>query len=298
MLSLKQLTYALAVAKTLHFRKAAEMCHVRQSTLSTGISELEKHLGVKIFERDNKKVLITSLGREVLDKASNIMNQLDDLTHLDQNKGKPFSFPLTVGMIPTIAPYLLPKLLPVLKQQHPDANVDIVEEQSHVLVEMVHSGEIDTAVLAIPYPCDGLLTLEFWQEDFFWVALDGEVNTKQSEITSAQLRETNLMLLKDGHCLKDHILDACHLSEQTTNQEYRATSLNTLIQMVMSGMGTTLIPEMALEQLVTHYPVLSAVHLNETSPHRRIAFVFRPNYTDVSTLQVLARISKQALLEK
>ncbi|GAM71179.1 hydrogen peroxide-inducible genes activator [Vibrio sp. JCM 19236] len=270
MLSLKQLSYALAVSKTLHFRKAAETCHVRQSTLSTGISELEKQLGIKIFERDNKKVLITPLGREVLDKATIIMSQLDELVRLDNSKGKPFCFPLSVGMIPTIAPYLLPKLLPVLKQEYPDSNIDIVEEQSHVLVEMVHSGEIDTAVLAMPYPCDGLLTLEFWQEDFYWIALDGEVNTKQTEITSQQLQETNLMLLKDGHCLKDHILDACRFSDDTNNQEYRATSLNTLIQMVMSGLGTTLVPEMAIKQLVTHYPVLSAIHLNE------------PVHTDVS----------------
>ncbi|GAM55911.1 hydrogen peroxide-inducible genes activator [Vibrio ishigakensis] len=108
--------------------------------LSTGISELEKQLGIKIFERDNKKVLITPLGREVLDKASIIMSQLDELVRLDNSKGKPFCFPLSVGMIPTIAPYLLPKLLPVLKQEYPDSNIDIVEEQSHVLVEMVHSG--------------------------------------------------------------------------------------------------------------------------------------------------------------
>ncbi|TOG63216.1 hydrogen peroxide-inducible genes activator [Vibrio parahaemolyticus] len=295
MLSIKQLSYALAVSKTLHFRKAADLCHVRQSTLSTGVSELERQLGIKIFERDNKKVLVTPLGREVLDKASNIMLQLEDMAHLDHSCGEPFCFPLSIGMIPTIAPYLLPKLLLTLKEQYPNAKIDIVEEQSHVLVDMVHSGEIDAAVLAIPYPCDGLLTLEFWQEDFYWVALDGQMHTDKSSITSEELQETNLMLLKESHCLKDHILDACRLSEQTSNQEYRATSLNTLIQMVMSGMGTTLIPEMALEQLVTHYPVLSAVHLNEPGPHRRIALAFRPNYVDVSSLEALSRIAKQSL---
>lgn len=295
MLSIKQLTYALAVSKTLHFRKAAELCHVRQSTLSAGISELEKQLGIKIFERDNKKVLVTPLGQEVLDKASNIMLELDDMAHLDHSCGKPFCFPLSIGMIPTIAPYLLPKLLPALKTQYPDAKIDIVEEQSQALVEMVHSGEIDAAVLAMPFPSDGLLNLEFWQEDFYWVALEGQPHTDQQEITSDELRHAHLMLLKEGHCLKDHILDACRLSEQATQQEYRATSLNTLIQMVMNDMGTTLIPEMALEQLVTHYPVLSAVHLNEPGPHRKIAFVFRPNYADISSLEVLADIARQSL---
>ncbi len=295
MLSIKQLSYALAVAKTLHFRKAAELCHVRQSTLSAGISELEKQLGIKIFERDNKKVLVTPIGQEVLDKAQNIMAQLDDMTHLDDSFGRPFCFPLSVGMIPTIAPYLLPKLLPLLKQHYPNAKIDIVEEQSHVLVEMVRQAEIDTAVLAIPYPCEGLLTLEFWQEDFYWVALKEDERARQEDVSSQQLQDTHLMLLKDGHCLKDHVLDACRLSEQSDSQEYRATSLNTLIQMVMSGLGTTFIPHMALEQLVSHYSELSAIHLNEPGPHRRIALVFRPNYADVETLEQLASISKQAL---
>ncbi|SEF84244.1 hydrogen peroxide-inducible genes activator [Vibrio hangzhouensis] len=295
MLSLKQLSYALAVSKTLHFRKAAELCHVRQSTLSAGINELEKQLGLKIFERDNKKVLVTSIGSKVLDKAHSIMLQIEDMTHLEHSYSQPFCFPLTVGMIPTIAPYLLPKLLPELKRRYPDAKVDIVEEQSHVLVDMVHSGEIDTAVLALPYPCEGLLTLEFWQEDFYWVALRGETHTHQSEVTSQELQDANLMLLNEGHCLKDHILDACKLSSENAHKEYRATSLNTLIQMVMSGMGSTLIPQMALQQLITQYPILSAVHLNEPGPHRRIALAFRPNYVDLPSIEALEDIARQAL---
>lgn len=186
MLSIKQLSYALAVSKTLHFRKAADLCHVRQSTLSTGVSELERQLGIKIFERDNKKVLVTPLGREVLDKASNIMLQLEDMAHLDHSCGEPFCFPLSIGMIPTIAPYLLPKLLLTLKEQYPNAKIDIVEEQSHVLVDMVHSGEIDAAVLAIPYPCDGLLTLEFGKKTF-----TGSRSMGKCTQTKAALRPKN-----------------------------------------------------------------------------------------------------------
>lgn len=295
MLSIKQLSYALTVAKTLHFRKAAELCHVRQSTLSSGISELESQLGIKIFERDNKKVLITPLGQVVLDKATAIMLQLDDLQHLNHSHRQPLSFPLTVGMIPTIAPYLLPKLLPELKKSYPDATIDIVEEQSHILLDLVQSGKIDTAIIATPFPCDGLLTLEFWQEDFYWVSLEKNRPNQAVEITASELHDKDLMLLKEGHCLKDHILDVCQLSEQISNQEFRATSLNTLIQMVINDMGTTLIPEMALSQLVTHYPLLSAIHLNETSPHRRLVFAFRPNYVDISSLQALAKIARQSL---
>lgn len=296
MISLKQLSYALAAEKTLHFKKAAELCNVSQSALSTGLNELEKQLNVQIFERDNKKVLVTPLGREVLQRAREIMLQVQDLGDLADSQTSPLSYPLTVGVIPTIAPFLLPKLFPVLMAQYPEAELNIVEEQSHVLVDMVQRGEIDTAILALPFPCEGLLSFEFWQEDFYWVALKGEKHTQQKEITSRELLHSNLMLLKEGHCLKDHILDVCKFpTQQTANHGFGATSLNTLVQMVMGKLGTTLIPEMALEQLTSQNSNLSAVHLNETSPHRRIAFIVRPNYTRMDCIETLMEVGKAAL---
>ncbi|MGB0732526.1 MAG: LysR substrate-binding domain-containing protein, partial [Pontibacterium sp.] len=172
----------------------------------------------------------------------------------------------------------------------------IVEEQSHVLVDMVQRGEIDTAILALPFPCEGLLSFEFWQEDFYWVALKGEKHTQQAEITSDELSYSNLMLLKEGHCLKDHILDVCKLpAQQSANHGFGATSLNTLVQMVLGKLGTTLIPEMALEQLTKTNNELSAVHLNEPSPHRRIAFIVRPNYTRMNCIEALMQVGEQAL---
>lgn len=295
MISIKQLNYALAAEKTLHFKKAAELCNISQSALSTALTELEKQLGIQIFERDNKKVLVTPMGKEVLDRARKIMLQVDDLQHLADSQKAPLSFPLSVGVIPTIAPYLLPKVFPVLNKEHPQAQLNIVEEQSHVLVDMVRKGDIDTAILALPFPCEGLLTMEFWEEDFYWVALKGDKYTEQTEITSHELNHSNLMLLKEGHCLKDHILDACQLPEQTANHGFGATSLNTLIQMVMGKLGTTLIPAMAMDQLIKQNRKLSAVHLNEQGPHRRIAFIFRPNYTRLSSLEALAELSQRAL---
>ena len=246
MISTKQLAYALAVEKTLHFKKAAEMCHISQSALSTALGELESQLGLQIFERDNRKVLVTPVGKEVLRRAQDIILQVEELERLADSQKQPLSFPISIGIIPTIAPYLLPKLLPLIQAEFPNADLNIVEEQSHVVVEMVRNGEIDSAILALPYPCNGLLTLEFWEEDFYWVALKGEEHTNQTEITSAELTESNLMLLKEGHCLKDHILDACKLTEQSANQGFGATSLNTLIQMVLGKLGTTLIPAMAM----------------------------------------------------
>jgi LysR family hydrogen peroxide-inducible transcriptional activator len=295
MISIKQLSYALAVEKTLHFRKAAELSNISQSALSTGLNELEKQLGLQIFERDNKKVLITQIGRQVLEKASNILLQVGDLQHLSEYQKTPFSFPLTVGVIPTICPYLLPRVLPLLNEQYPRSRLNIVEDQSHVLVDLVRRGEIDTAILALPYPCEGLLSMAFWQEDFYWVALKGEPHTEQEEITSGELNHRNLMLLKEGHCLKGHILEACKFPDQVANQGFGATSLNTLIQMVLGKLGTTLVPKMALDQLIDLHEELAAVHLNEPGPHRRIAFILRPNYARMSSIEALTDICKVAL---
>lgn len=295
MISLKQLSYALAVEKTLHFKKAAEASHISQSALSTALSELEKQLGLKIFERNNKKVLVTPMGKQVLDQARRIVLEVEELKNLADGQRAPLSYPMTVGVIPTIAPYLLPKVLPVLHEQYPQASLNIVEDQSHVLIDRIRQGEIDTGILALPFDCEGLLSMEFWQEDFYWVARSGEKHTGQKEVDSDQINDSNLMLLQEGHCLKDHILEVCSLSEQTANQGFGATSLYTLIQMVLGGLGTTLIPAMARDQLIGQHTELAAVHLKESSPHRRIAFVLRPNYTRTPSIEALIEVCKNAL---
>ncbi|MFT6914526.1 MAG: LysR family hydrogen peroxide-inducible transcriptional activator [Motiliproteus sp.] len=298
MLSIKQLSYALAVEKTLHFKRAAELSNISQSALSTSLNELERKLGLQIFERDNKKVLITAVGKQVLEHAHKILLQVEDLQQLADSQRDPLSFPLTIGIIPTICPYLLPKILPILNLRYPDSQLNIVEDQSQVLVDRVRRGEIDTAILALPYPCEGLLSLEFWQEDFYWVALKGEQHAQQNEVSSNELSHSNLMLLKDGHCLKEHILEACQLPEQAANQGFGATSLNTLIQMVLGKLGTTLVPEMAMDPLISQHEALAAVHLNEPGPHRRLAFILRPNYTRTSSIEALIELCKEALTSK
>lgn len=295
MITIKQLSYALAVEKTLHFRKAAELSHISQSALSTALNELEKQLGLKIFERDNKQVLITPVGAEVLEKARSIILQVEDLQHLADSQRVPLSYPLTVGVIPTICPYLLPRVLPLLSERYPQARLNIVEDQSQELVDRVGRGEMDTAILALPFPCDGLLSMEFWQEDFYWVAPKGTANARREEIASGELDHSALLLLKEGHCLKEHVLEACRLAEQAVNTALGATSLNTLIQMVLGNLGTTLVPEMALAQLVSQHRELAAVHLNEPGPHRRIAFIVRPGYTRTSSVEALMDLCREAL---
>jgi LysR family hydrogen peroxide-inducible transcriptional activator len=295
MISLKQIHYALAVEKHLHFKNAAEACHVSQSALSTAITELEKHLGFQVFERDNKKVLVTPTGRQFLERAALIGQQVDDLEHLALTQKQPLSYPMTLGVIPTIGPYLLPRVLPELRQEYPHFPLRLIEETSAVLVDMVRKGDIDSAILALPYALDGLLSFEFWQEDFYWITHRDDAHAGQTEITSDKLNASQLMLLKEGHCLKDHALAACRLQAPESLRAFGSTSLHTLVQMVAGKMGSTLVPEMALETLVNPSDELKAVHLNEPGPHRRIAFVVRPNYTGMASIEVLRRVFREGL---
>jgi len=295
MISFKQLRYALTVEETLHFKRAAEICNISQSALSTALNELERQLGLQIFERDNRKVLINPIGKRVLLQARSIILQVYDLEHFAEIQKLPFSYPLKIGMIPTIAPYLLPKLLPALTRKYPLARLNIVESQSHQLVDLVKNGELDAAILALPFPCEGLLSLPFWEEDFYWIAPKGERYTDQPEISGSELNHCNLLLLEEGHCLKDHILDACKMSDHNTSRSFSATSLTTLIQMVLGKLGTTLIPAMAIDQLTSQHDALSVVHLQEPGPHRQLAFIIRPNFTRLSSIEALIEVSRQAL---
>ncbi|WP_448566468.1 LysR substrate-binding domain-containing protein [Thalassotalea ganghwensis] len=295
MISIKQINYALAVEKHLHFKKAAESCHVSQSALSTAIHELEKQLGVMIFERNNKQVIVTDNGHLVLNKAKKVKLELDELMQIAQINNQPFTGEMTIGVIPTIGPYLLPKVLPALRAKYPDFKLKIIEDQSHVLVDMVRVGDIDTAILALPYPIDGLLQFDFWQEDFYWVSHKDECPSEVKEITSAELALDKLMLLKDGPCLKDHALAACKLRQQTQSNDFDSASLHTLIQMVAGKLGSTLVPQMALDQLIHHQSELRAIHLNEPGPHRTISFIIRPNYVRTKEITLLKAMFSQEL---
>ena len=295
MISLKQITYAIAVEKTLHFKKAAELCNVSQSAMSTAITELEKHLGIQIFERNNKKVLLTHAGKLFLSKAKEIKLTIDEMYQLAQLNKKSLSAPMAIGVIPTIGPYLLPKVLPEVRAQFPDFELRIVEEQSHQLIELVRNGDIDAAILALPFPIDGLMAFEFWQEDFYWVCHKDECPELMEEITSKELAVEKLMLLKEGHCLKDHALAACSLKKNESEDAFNATSLYTLIQMVAGKLGSTLVPQMALDQLIYNQSELRAAHLNEPGPHRSLAFIVRPNYVRTNDINVLLKIFTEQL---
>ncbi len=298
MISLKQLTYALAVQETLHFKNAAERCFVSQSTLSSAISELETQLGVQLFERDNKKVLVTAFGEQILARAQDVLTQVRDIEQLAKSHLTPLSQPMTLGVIPTIGPYLLPKVLPPLRAQYPNFELGIIEEQSAELVRQVKSGQLDSAILALPYDLDGLLAFEFWQEDFYAVAHRETPVAGLNSINNSDLVDTSLLLLKEGHCLTDHALSVCQMPRPQRSKGLAGTSLFTLIQMVAGKMGTTLIPEMALESVLAGNPELKAMHLDEPGPHRRIAFIVRPNFAGVANIEIIKKLFQAALKER
>lgn len=201
---------------------------------------------------------------------------------------------MTVGMIPTIAPYLLPKVLPELKAQYPNFRMTVVEQQTERLLEQVRYGHIDTAIIALPYAVEGLHTFEFWQEDFFAIFPNDNPLANLKTISSDQLGKANLMLLGEGHCLTDQALTVCSFDRDEFKSNFSDASLNTLIQMALAGMGTTLIPEMALNQVHRQNNEVATIPLTEQGPHRRIAFVTRLNYARVDDVNLLGNIFKAA----
>jgi len=296
MLTFKQIDYALAVGKNLHFKKAADECYVSPSTLSNAITELETQLGVKIFERNNKKVIVTSLGHEILSKAKKIKLEVKNIHELAQHNVDGLSSSLSIGIIPTISPYFLPLVLPKIQKEFSNLQLKIEEGQSQILTNRVKEGDLDMAILALPYDLQDLMSFKFWEEDFFWVSHSQNKNAGKSEIRASELEHSELMLLEDGHCLKDHILDACNI-DSSSQYSLKASSLNTLIQLVKGKMGTTLVPEMALKELVGNKKDLSISHLDEPGPHREIALIIRPNYAGMESVKILIDFFGNSLRE-
>ena len=294
MISLKQIHYALAVEKTLHFKKAAEACNISQSALSTALSEMEKQLGFQVFERDNRKVLVTPLGRQLLDRARAVEVQMEDLQRLADAQKEPLSTPLSIGVIPTIGPYLLPRILPALEHSYPRLKLSIVEDQTAEILDLLRRGALDTVIIALPYACDDLLTFSFWQEDLLWVTHRDCNRAKLDSVSVEDLQQEKLMLLKDGHCLTEHALAACKL-ENLSNHSFSATSLATLIQLVAGKIGSTLVPEIALEQLVDANEALVAVPLSEPGPHRELALAVRPNYPSIENIEAIRTLMRAEL---
>ena len=286
MISLKQLNYALEIEKTLNFKRAADRCFISASTLSNSILQIERSLGAKIFERDTKKVLVTPFGRLFLEKAKRVQSEMREISRLGDVFSGPLTQQLEIGVIPTIAPFLLPLVLPGLQKRYPDLTLKIKESTSQSLVNNIKSGELDAGILALPFPQQGLLSFKFWSEDFFLISHRDRVSGEPGPIGAKDVDPEELMLLDEGHCLTDQALEICGLtSESTLNTG--ASSLTTLVGLVGCKLGQTLVPEMALAPLVNANSELSSFRLKDPGPHREIAFLVRPNYANTGSIELL-----------
>ncbi|MDA7856187.1 LysR substrate-binding domain-containing protein [Gammaproteobacteria bacterium] len=295
MITLKQIHYALTIEKELHFKKAADACYVSPSTLSNAISEMEAQLGIQIFERTSKKVIVTSLGKEILKKARAIKMEIGDINQLSEDQKNPLSMPITLGIIPTVGPYFIPLVLPSLKKKFPNLKLKIIEAQSSVLVSKVNNGEIDMAILAMPYKLDGLLSFKFWEENFYYISYKSKQEIDKDKIRAKEIDQSDLMLLNDDHCLKNHVLAACKI-DSDKQYSIEASSLTTLTQLVAGNMGSTLVPHMAIKQLVNSNSSISKALLDEPGPHRELVIIIRPSYSGLKNVKLLKDVFFSSLL--
>lgn len=244
--TIKQMRYLCALVEHGHFGKAARACHVSQSTLSAGILELEEVLGASLLERNNRNLVLTMLGEAVVERARGLLVEVEDMVALCHAQAQPFCGSLRIGVIPTIAPFMLPGLLQALRTAHPQFIPFIREEQSQSLIGSLHRGELDILLLALPFPAEGVKTMSLFRDRFLLASPPDHPLASRDLLKTEDLKGQELLLLEDGHCLREHALEACKLRDRDVRQPFQATSLSTVVQMVASGIGVTLLPEMAV----------------------------------------------------
>ncbi len=273
--TLRQLRYLVAVVDRRHFGQAAEACLVSQSTLSAAIQELEDLLGTPLLERTRRSVLPTPLGREIAERARAILQDAEDLVDAARASKDPMAGPLRLGVIPTIGPFLVPRVMPGLRAAFPDLKLYLREDQTARLLAGLASGEVDVALLALPYPADDVETLVIAQDRFWVVAPPGGRLASAKAAQPSELAMEDLMLLEDGHCLRDHALAACALEGGRRNAAFQGTSLHTLVQMVANGLGVTLLPQMALDAGILRGLDVTVRPLDGERPYRQIGLAWR-----------------------
>jgi len=272
--TVKQLQYLVALREHGHFGKAAEACFVTQSTLSAGLRELESLLGTMLVERTKRVVRFTPLGTRIADKAGRVLRESEELADMARAQSQPLTGELRMGVIPTIAPFLLPAMLPLLRRDLPRLKLFLREETSAAACEALHRGQLDCVLLAMPYACGDIERADLFDDRLFIAYPEGEAPGRQS-VAASSIDETRLLLLEDGHCLKDHALSACNRPDIRAGAAMLGTSLHTLVQMVDNGLGLTFIPAMAIAAGILEGTAIGARPLASSNNSRRIALVWR-----------------------
>jgi LysR family hydrogen peroxide-inducible transcriptional activator len=290
--TIKQLRYLQALNKTLSFTEAAALCFVGQSTLSAGLKELEATLGVQLVERDKQTVSITPIGQEVIDRAERLLAQADDLVDFVDSYAGSMVGVIKLGVIPTIAPFILPTLMPKMREQYPDLQIALREDLSGNLINKLDRHELDFALIALPYDTEGFLVKELFDDEFWLIAKEGDPIFKKKDLHLSHQMSDRILLLEDGHCIREHTLKACRRSELVSHNGIEATSLLTLVQMVESGLGIALLPEMAVQSGLLSNTQLIARPLAVPTPKRKIALIARPSTARIEEFNALVKVIK------
>lgn len=274
-LSLRQLRYFTALAQTLHFGKAADLCFVTQSTLSAGIKELEESLGAALAERTKRRVVLTPLGQEIAKRATTLLCDVEDIKALAATQHLPLSGSLRLGVIPTIAPYLLPSALPALRAAHPELDLILIEDQTEPLLKALREGQVDVVIMALPWPSDEFTHITLFSDPFQLACAKTHTLAKRVSVTTSDFANEPLLLLADGHCLREHALAACAYKGHEGQRGLEGASLLTIAQMVAGGFGVTLLPQMAIDAGLARLSNLATVPLKKGTSAREIGLLWR-----------------------
>ena len=294
--TVKQLQYLVALRRFGHFGRAADACFVTQSTLSAGLRELETLLGITLVERTRRVVRFTPLGEKIADKAVRVLRETEELAEMARAQGRPLHGELRMGVIPTIAPFLLPAMLPRLRKEWPSLKLYLREETSQAACEALHRGQLDCVLLALPYPCGDVEAAPLFDDRLFVAFPDGEAPGGPSVEVDA-IDENRMLLLEDGHCLKDHALSACNRPDLRAHAAMMGTSLHTLVQMVDNGLGVTFIPSMAIEAGILHGTRVDARPLRSDHGFRRVALIWRRSSPRENEFQLLSAALRRIIGE-
>lgn len=287
--TLKQLQYLVALHEHGHFGKAAEASFVSQSTLSAGIRELESLLGITLVERSRRVVRFTALGNQVVAKAHRILREAEELADMVQAAGKPLAGQLRMSVIPTIAPFLLPRFLPRLRRERPELQLFLREETSQDAVESLQHGRVDCVLLALPFTTGEVEKAHILDDPIYVAFPKDDPRDPPAIVPPSMIDEGRLLLLEDGHCLKDHALAACNRPEMRASATMIGTSLHTLVQMVDNDLGLTMLPKMAVDAGILDGTDVVARPLKSKSALREIALIWRKNSPRRNEFELLAQ---------
>lgn len=291
--TLKQLQYLVALQDHGHFGRAAEACFVTQSTLSAGIKELEALLDIVLVERTRRVVRFTELGNAIVEKSHRILREAEELSEMARSAGKPLAGDIRMSVIPTIAPFLLPKLLPRLRKDRPELKLYLREETSQAACDSLHHGQVDCVLLAHPFPCGDVESATLVSDEIFIAFPKDDPRDPPEIIDPALIDDDRLLLLEDGHCLKDHALAACNRPELRASARMMGTSLHTLVQMVDNGLGLTLLPKMAIDSGILDHTDIIARPIKSDRSFRDIALIWRKNSPRAEEFKLLTEIMQQ-----